>query len=266
MHNCKTIRNNFIELALDDLSPAQSAELLAELKDCGRCRDEFATVKSTLRTSGQALEAALPAEDFWAGYHARLETAIAGSNVSELAAGQTGRAPQRIEEHAPGTPLRLRSQHTTRATAWLALRSLLTTSVRVPAAVAAALVLLFGATVFFAFYSRSEAPPKSVAARSTESTPVPPRVIEVPVVKEKLVTRVVYVEANRRPRNGANDVNERGDVGVGEDSDDSRAPVIDMTTGVARVRPEPRAAVMSLAGFKPTDEVKLTIIKGSDPK
>lgn len=255
MHNCKTIRNNFIELALDDLSPAQSAELSAELKDCGQCREEFATVKSTLRTSGQALQAALPAEDFWPGYHARLETALA-----------TGFAQSETRQTAC-----LRSQRSG-SRFWPALRMLLTTSIRVPTPVAAALVLLFGASVFFALHSRIDATPKSVTAKSTESTPALPQVVEVPVFKEKLVTRVVYVDASRRPRNDANYVNGRGEGGNsnsgdnGGDGDDSRAPVIDVTTGVARVRPEPRAAVMSLAGFKPTDEVKLTIIKGSDPK
>jgi hypothetical protein len=252
MHNCKTIRSNFIELALDDMPPAQSARLLAELKDCGECQEEFASVKSTLRMSGQALQAALPAEEFWTGYHARLETAIA-TCVAQSETEQTGFMGTR--------PVGSRF--------WPALRTLMTTSVRVPAPVAAALVLLFGVAVFFAMHSRSAATPQSIAT-STESTPLPPRVVEVPVVKEKLVTRVVYVETNRRPRNAASDANDERGIGDGGNDgnsvDDNRAPVIDVTTGVARVRPEPRGAVMSLAGFKPTDEVKLTIIKGSDPK
>jgi anti-sigma factor RsiW len=266
MHNCKSTRDGFVELALNEMSPGRSAQVLAELKDCRECQEEFATIRSALRTSGQALQAALPAEDFWPGYHARLQTALANTRQNETL--QTGRAPQRIEKHPPGTPPGLRSQRSARSTAWLELRSLLTTSVRVPAPVAAALVLLFGVSIFFAVHSRGAATPMSLTPTSTESAAVQTTVVEVPVIKEKVVTRIVYVEANgRRPRNAVNYVNDGREEGDdGNDANNDRAPVVDVTRGVARVRSDQRSAAMSLAGFKPTDEVKLTIIKGSDPK
>ena len=257
MHNCNATRNSLVELALDGLAPAKSAELPAELKDCRSCREEFATIRSTLRTSGQALQSALPAEDFWPGYHARLQTALANSVA-------------RQDENRIYSP----QSRFSGARVWLALRSFLTTSVRVPAPVAAALVLLFGVAVFFAMQyqptraARAETPVardaatnESLTATSIESAPAVTKIVEVPVIKEKVVTRIVYVEASRRPRNAPNYVNDGN-----EGNDGDRAAVIDVTNGVARVRSDPGSAAMSLAGFKPTDEVKLTIIKGSDPK
>jgi negative regulator of sigma E activity len=245
MHNCKSTRNSLVELALDDVSLAESARLLAELKDCRECQEEFGTIKSTLRMSGQALQAALPAEEFWHGYHARLQTVLSEVNVSGVA---TERA---------GCP---RSQGF-----WQTLRSVLTTSVRVPAPVAAALVLVFAASVFFAVYPRG-ATQQSLTPTSTASAAT--KVVEVPVIKEKVVTRVVYVETNRRPRSAVNDLNQGRSDSEGGDSEGGAAqsPLIDARNGLARVRPDSPGAAMSLAGFKPTDEVKLTIIKGSDPK
>ena len=240
-----------VELALDDVSPAASAQLLAELKDCRECLEEFGTIKSTLRMSGQALQAALPAEEFWRGYHARLQTALDEYNVSGVATERAG-YPRSQQQGSR---------------VWLALRSVLTTSVRVPAPVAAALVLVFAASVFFAARSRG-ATQESLTPTSIASVAAT-KIVEVPVIKEKLVTRVVYVETNRRPGNAVNDLNEgRANDEGGGDSDrgDPESPLVDARNGLARVRSNSPGAAMSLAGFKPMDEVKLTIIKGSDPK
>jgi anti-sigma factor RsiW len=256
MHNCKSTRNSLIELALDDVSPAESARLLAELKDCRECQEEFGTIKSTLRMSGQALHAALPAEGFWNGYHARLQTALGEVNVSDAATRQTGCLRSQLT----------RSQQQD-SRVWLALRSALTTSVRVPAPLAAALVLVFAASVFFAVYPRG-ATQESLTPTRTESVSATTKIVEVPVTKEKVVTRVVYVETNRQPHNTVNDLNQGRSDSEGGDSEGGAAqsPLIDARNGLARVRPDSPGAAMSLAGFKPADEVKLTIIKGSDPK
>lgn len=254
MHNCKLTRNSFVEFALDDLSPAEAAQLLAELKDCSDCQEEFATIKSTLRMSGQALQAALPAEDFWPGYHARLQTALVEFNGS---GGAIERAAYPRSQAA--------SQHAG-ARFWFEVRRLLTTSVRVPAPVAAALVLLLAASVFFAVQSRG-ATEKSLTPTPVDAAAAATKIVEVPVIKEKVVTRTVYVETNRRPRNAVNDLSDLNEGRSDSDSGDAnQSQVIDARNGLARVAPESRGAAMSLAGFKPTDEVKLTIIKGSDPK
>jgi hypothetical protein len=88
------------------------------------------------------------------------------------------------------------------------------------------------------------------ASLPAQLLPAEPRIINVPVVQEKVVTRVVYVEKKvRRSRGGANE----GSLPEG------------LSESVARARSDASVrGVMSLVGFKPTDQIKLTITKGSD--
>jgi hypothetical protein len=96
-------------------------------------------------------------------------------------------------------------------------------SIRVPVPVGLALILVFG---FVIFKIRVPAEPSIVQ--------VP---IEVPVVQEKLVTQVVYREQpSKRKR-----------------SKPTRIPPKHDST---------LASLQSLEGFKPAEEVKLTVIKG----
>ena len=101
-------------------------------------------------------------------------------------------------------------------------------SVSVPVPVAVALILVVALSLFF-FRRTSES---SVPEVQVVHVPVEVPVVQVPVVQEKVVTRVVYKPAPRKskPR-------------VSRAQDDST---------LAR----------TLVGFKPTEEVKLTVIKG----
>jgi len=122
-------------------------------------------------------------------------------------------------------------------------------SVRLPAPAAIALVLVLG------FLSYNTLFPSSVS-RGPESA-IPPsgapsnaqsgiRIIEVPVVQERVVTRTVYVE--RKARRSQGGLPERADLAAVANR--RRSEILNRTA-------------MSLAGFKPTDQVKLTVIKGS---
>ena len=218
MHNCKLTRRNLIDLSLDEITGAKATQLLAELNECGTCQVEYAALRSTLHVSTQALRSTLPAEDFWTGYHSRLQ--------AKLFASET----QRIEEVAA---LPFGTQ------AWLAVRTIFTTSVRVPVPAALGLMLLFGAS-FFLVRARTQVN----ASPSAPVALVETKTIEVPVIQEKVVTRVVYVE-------------KKSDRSKGRVNGLDRFPAA--LTGA-----DPAAkTAMSLAGFKPTDEVKLTVIKGS---
>ena len=210
MHNCKLTRRSFIDLALDEVSPASSLQLPAELKDCQACQDEYAALRSTLHVSNQALRSVLPGEEFWSGYHTRLQ--------SKLLA-----APQQVnagEEHSL-PHLSLSSQ------LWLALRAMATTSLRVPLPAALALMLLVGAS-FLVLRSRRP-------ANVTPATPVAlveTHTVQIPVIQEKVVTRVVYVEKKgRRSASRANPLDRR-ETSAGD--------------------PAARTA-LSFVGFKPTD-------------
>jgi hypothetical protein len=106
------------------------------------------------------------------------------------------------------------------------------------------MLLLIG---FSLFALRSSGPrniPPSIPLVAVETRTVP-----VPVIQERVVTRVVHVKQRGRGKRGA----------AGQ-SDLS-------TSNVARASLDASGkTAMSLVGFKPTDQVKLTIIKGNDPK
>ena len=190
MHNCRLAKNRLLDLTLDEVAPAEAKQLLEELDDCPACREEYATLRNTLRVSVQALQSALPSEDFWPGYHARLQVKL----TRDLPAVQ---------------PVRLSLS----SRVWPELRKMATTSVRVPVPVALAMMLLV-VIFFFALRSRGQ-------ANLTSSTP-----------------RGAANQLDRVNLNAANSIARAG-------SDASGKPA------------------MSLVGFKPTDQLKLTIIKGS---
>lgn len=215
MHNCKLTRRDFVDLALDEIPGARAKQLLAELNDCPACQVEYEALRSTLHVSNRALRSSLPEEEFWRGYHSRLHSRLMNSEA------------QQIENTEPFH-------------LWSAFKRALTTSVRVPLPAAFALVLLLGVT-FFVLQTRAQVDraPASVAAVET-------RMVEVPVIQEKVVTRVVYVEKkSERARSGVNRTN--------------RNEVPASATGLGAAR-----TALSLVDFKPTEEVKLTVIKGSD--
>ena len=106
-----------------------------------------------------------------------------------------------------------------------------TSSIRVPVPIAAILLLVLGATVVFALRSRRS--PVTVTPIIVTKT------VEVPVIHEKTVTQVVYRDRNRREV-----ASRKANANLMVQRQSERAPV-------------------SLSGFTPTNEVKLTIIKGS---
>ena len=209
MHNCKANREALIALALNPPDRTQSAA--AELETCATCREEYAALRNALRIADQAKQSALPAGNFWSGYHARLRQRLEAGSQSEVPSPAFEKRPRRR------------------------LANLFTSSVRVPVPLAAALLLFLVASFAFALNSRRpiNTPPPMVVTKT----------VEVPVAqetfRERVVTRVVYRERDRRQPSRA-----RADA-------------------IAARRTEPAGTPISLVGFKPTNEVKLTIIKGS---
>jgi hypothetical protein len=223
MHNCKETRNRLIEQALEK-TPDQSEPLLAELEHCPDCREEFASLRSVLRLADQAMESALPAEGFWSGYHERLRQNLESASESAVS------SHSRHLQTEPG----LRT--------WL--RKLVTASVPVPVPLAAVLVVLFGLSLTFAMNSRSS----SKGARLPDSPSVVTKIVEVPVIQERTITRVVYRE---NPRHSSRDT-VRLERAVRNTSI--------ATAGQNKITED---TLISLVGFKPTSDPKLTIIKGS---
>jgi anti-sigma factor RsiW len=223
MHNCKQTRNVLVDLVLGETPPRQSKDLLSELNGCAACQAEYAEITSALHVSQQALRSAPRSEEFWPGYHNRLQAGLKG-----LAAGQ---ANTRMHDVKPVSfPSRI----------WTSLTTLVGTSVRVPLPAALAMLLLVGA-LFFSVSSGSQANISQVAPPITVET----RIVQVPVLQEKVVTKVVYV-SEKRPRSGG--VQSPGYMELN-------------TTEVTAANSKP---AFSLAGFKPADQVNLKIIKGTD--
>ena len=209
MHNCKANRETLIALALSP--PDRTQSLPAELETCAACREEYAGLRNALRIAGQAKQSALPAENFWPGYQARLRQRLEAGSQSEVP--------------SPAFEKRSRTR----------LGNLFTSSVRVPVPLAAALLLFLVASFAFALNSRRPiGPAQTMVVTKTVEVPVPQE-----TVRERVVTRVVYRERDRQQFPGAK------------------------ANAITVRRNEPAETPISLVGFKPTNEVKLTIIKGS---
>jgi hypothetical protein len=236
MHNCRLTKNGLIDLVLDEMPSAEAKKLLAELNDCAACREEYATLRNTWRMSGQALRSsAQPTEKFWLGYHARLQEKL----IQHLQADNE-KASSSLQ------PVRQSLNSSMWHRFWIGLRKLATTSVRVPVPVALALMLLF---VISVVVLRVRGPVNPTP--SNQLTSVETRMIQIPVIQEKVVTRVVYVEKKTSRSRGASNQVDREELNA--------------ANRLARAGWEASGqTAMSLVGFKPTDQVKLTIIKGSN--
>ncbi|MEK6334271.1 MAG: hypothetical protein AABM67_04925 [Acidobacteriota bacterium] len=145
-------------------------------------------------------------------------------------AGYNSRLRQSLERDAA-----TRSQSRNRAAFRISLRNLFDSHLRVPVPVALVLIAVFGLTVFFA--GRSQRAPLSSSPPSVIT-----RTIEVPVVQERLVTQIVYRDRIRVPQDRSRQAFANTARRRNATSDSNPA---------------------SLSGFKPANEARLTIIKGS---
>jgi hypothetical protein len=156
------------------MPPAESRELLAEINDCEACQVEHAGITNALRVTRQALGAASPAEEFWPGYHSRLQSRLNALNEP----GSSNVKPQ---------------VWSMRSRLWNALGALATSSVRVPLPAALAVLLFVGV---LSLSARSNEQPNVIQAPPVS---VETRTVQVPVIQEKVVTQVVYLK-QRKPR------------------------------------------------------------------
>jgi anti-sigma factor RsiW len=221
MHNCKFTKERLIDLAVDELPQPQREQLLAELRDCAQCREEFASIREALFVSKQVLAASTPPENFWNGYHNRLVARLAEQ------------------------PVVVSSTESLLTRLWIRVRNAATASVRVPAPVAVAMaLLLFAVTSLLAWNSK-----KQQIAVPANSPTVITRTVTVPVPQEKIVTRIVY-RTRFRPQ---------VDQLRLQSSDPRRFPGVVAHTDTNNGE----KSGISLVGFKPTDRVKLQVMKGS---
>jgi hypothetical protein len=218
MHNCTETKERLTELVLDGRTTEVSA---TELDACVECRAEFEAINMTLRLTSRLSETAAPAESYWSGYHAKLREKLATTPNPSHAEKQ-----RRKEKLGP---------------LFETMRLCVRTTVRVPLPLAFAVIIACLALSVFAF-RRVETP----VAQPPLLVHVP---VEVPVVQEKVVTRVVYRDrrsSSRNTRRAINDAQSESTFAKSRTSATDEIPA-------------------SLNGFKPTDEIKLTVIKGGSP-
>lgn len=205
MHDCREVKEQITELVLDGVDNRQDEVLLTELNGCAECRAEFDALSATLRITTRLKETVGPAESYWVGYHARLRQKIGTS-------GKVFDAKTQRRKAEPPSFL-------------AALRLCVRTTVRVPVPLIGAVILAFAAAIAILGT-------KQPVSQIPSIVHVP---VEVPVIQEKIVTRVVYRERRLPARTAKRAIN--------------ADPKIEST----------------FAKFKPADEVKLTVIKGGSP-
>jgi anti-sigma factor RsiW len=225
MHNCPQTQAQLHDLVCNELTPDVREHVLAELADCAACQAEYLALATTLRACDQAKTCAQPAEDFWPGYSARLDARLQTLDRESAA--------------APG-PIA-----TTRRSALSSLWRARTATVRVPVPVALAAGLLL--VVLSALALRSAPSHALPLAPAQVAATAPVRVVEVPVVQEKIVTRTVYVTRNEKVLNQRKAQATRTTLARRDVSNEI----------------EQQAPPAALAGFQPAGEVKLRVIKGS---
>ena len=209
MHNCKRTKEALLDLVFEEINAEQRARLKSDLNQCPRCRAEYASLGEVLGTVDHVFGSNAPAEDFWPGYEARLT--------------------QRLNESARSERVSPREQ------TWFGqLKNVFFFPVRIPVSVAAVFLLFLTVSTLVAVRARRPVTQPPVVERVVET-----RNVEVPVIKDRVVTRVVYVDKKTRGRNN------NADSKLPKTLDPSRTPA-------------------NLAGFRPIDQVKLTVIKGTD--
>lgn len=225
MHDCRTTEARLVDLIFDELGADERRGLLAELDACADCLDQYRSMAGTLSAFDEAGEAALPDESYWPIYHAAL-----GRRLSPV---MTGAAPRR-------------------ASFWQrALHARLT----VPAPAAAAVALALLVSLVLALRPRNLPSPSPAPHTQTAAAAEPPPTLPVPVVSERVVTRVVYVEKRREKREGRRSVPEaaavqsEGALASGREKESVQGGLFTRA---------------NLTDFQPAHELKIRVIKRSN--
>lgn len=245
MHNCHRTQNILTDLIFDELPAAQKQRVIADIKACDECARQYTSLTETLALFDEAANAVLPeSEDGWQRYNKRLRLRLDDSIAPR---SQTSHDAQR-------------------GSFW---RRALLMRVQIPVFALAAAVLVAVASLASLLLLRSPAAAVqrdddsmantrasvSIHGASTDS-PVenPSKIIEVPVVRERIVTRVVYVHRRPAQEHNSNAARSTNHFEASEPEEQTLARA-------AAVSPRPPLAHLSLDGFQPTNDVKLTVIK-----
>jgi len=222
MHDCRKTRGALVDLAFNEVSPERKLSLLVEIEDCAACSSQYQELREALFAVDEAAERAHPGEAYWQAYDAALLNRLRLAHAEQ----------QRVERHS----------------LW---KQFFAARLRVPVPVAALIVLLLIVSTTLSMRTRDSG--KATLA-SHAPAPAVVEVREIPVVHEKIVTRIVYVE--KKGRRGRA-LPEQPTVGRASKPELVAREEGEATTPLTRT---------GLAGFQPADDVKLTIIKAREDK
>jgi len=221
MHDCRTMESRLVDLAFGELKADEKMRLLAELERCAGCLNEYQSMACSLDVFDKAFEAPLPHESYWEEHRAKLRHSLEriGSDVGPR-----------------------------RDTFW---KRIFAARLPVPVPVAAVIVIaLLVSSVLALRLSTGEV---MTTAQQPIVAPLTPTVIEVPVFREKVITRTVYVEKKVREKNEA----------------PCLAPIIKRNESALTARNEEESGQggfftrANLTDFQPADELRIRIIKRS---
>lgn len=221
MHDCREVERNMVDLVFGELGEDERSLLLSEIERCPECLGEYSSMRGTMRVFDHAVEASLPAESFWPQHHEALRQHLA-INSSPVATRQE--------------PFWKR---------FFALK------LHVPVPVAAAVIISLLTLSVLALRSSTTTPAQTLAAQPLLAPQTPPRIVEIPIVREKVITHTVYVEKTRR---GMKD----------ELSQSSKSQRVAPSVREKENDQEGLFTRASLTDFQPPDEMRIRIIKRSN--
>jgi hypothetical protein len=213
------MESRLVDLVFDELEAEEKLHLLAEVEACAGCLSEYRSMTGTLLVFDKAVEASTPDKSYWPLHQAMLR--------------------QSLEQIAPGiiTPQR--------EPLW---KRIFAARLPVPVPVAAAIVLALMVSSVLAL--RPSAKAERVAMQPPVAKQAPPEIIEVPVVREKIVTRIVYVEKKEAQQ---------------------PTPTVQRNEPTLTARRAKEASAQggffthaNLTDFQPADEMRIRVIKRSN--
>jgi hypothetical protein len=237
MHDCRKINSKIVDLVFGETEAGEKSSLLAELENCAACLDEYRSMTSALLVFDEAAEASLPDESYWPAHRAALNRSI------ELA-----------EPFAAAATIR-----PARAPFW---KRVFSASLPVPVPVAGlvAVALLVSSVLALRPSNGKAAMVPRPAVTTTEAAvaaPAPPKIIEVPVYRERVITRTVYVEKKVREKREARPSAAPNNRGGGEGSLTARKLDAESVEGGFFTR-------ANLTDYQPADDMKIRVIRRSN--
>jgi hypothetical protein len=218
------LESRLVDLAFGELTADEKLRLLSEVESCTDCLCEYHSMTETLSVFDQSVAASLPEESYWPEHQAARR--------------------QRLDRFAP------RAGTAKRESLW---KRIFAARLRVPVPIAVAIALALLASSVLALR------PSTREAATVIQPPVvlasPPKIVEVPVYHEKVVTRTVYVEKKMSEKNQAR----------------RPAPAVQPAEARQMARRDEEESGQggfftraNLTDFQPPDEMRIRVIKRSN--